>query len=145
MTLKLLKIQMKDIEWRAFCHTASRSTMVLLILRPNGYTTITIICTQTKAHHGAISKMYPADYCNLTEFFEFHLYLSQNYRKRKQIHMEIQKNFVMDGRTDGQTDVLVEIVMQMEIQKILSNCSSQQGTFLKLRQLCSGLCMSGSA
>ena len=26
---------------------------------------------QTQADPGAISKMYPADYCNLTEFFEF--------------------------------------------------------------------------
>ena len=26
---------------------------------------------QTQADPGAISKIYPADYCNLTEFFEF--------------------------------------------------------------------------
>ena len=59
--------------------------------------------------------MYPADNCNLTEFFEFHLYLSQNYSKRKWIHMEIQK--------------------------ILLNCSGQQGTFLKF---CQGQPMSGT-
>ena len=48
--------------------------------------------------------MYPAGYHNLREFFGFHLELSQNWEK------------------------------QIDVQKILSNCSCQQGTFLKLRQ-----------
>ena len=63
---------------------------------------------QTQAKVGAISKKYPADYCNLTELFEFTFE-----------SISVSCNF--DSNTS-------------EIQKILSNCSSQQGTFLKLRQ-----------
>ena len=48
-------------------------------------------------------KLYPADYCNLTDFFEFHLYLSQNYKK-----------------TGNR--------FKCKFSKIQSNCSSQQGT-----------------
>ena len=49
----------------------------------------------------------PADYCNLTDFFEFPCE-----------SISVSCNF--DSNTS-------------EIQKILSNCSGQQGTFLKLR------------
>ena len=51
--------------------------------------------------------MYPADYCNLTEFFEFPCE-----------SISVSCNF--DSNTS-------------EIQKILSKCSSQQGTYLKFR------------
>ena len=58
--------------------------------------------TQTQADPGAISKMYPVDYCNLTEFFEFTFE-----------SISVSCNF--DSNTS-------------EIQEILSNCSGQQGT-----------------
>ena len=51
----------------------------------------------------------PADRCNLTEFFDFTFE-----------SISVSCNF--DSNTS-------------EIQKILSNCSSQQGAFLKLRQV----------
>ena len=62
-----------------------------------------------QAEPGAISKMYSADYCHLTEFLKFPC---------ESISISVFGNF--DSNTS-------------EIQNFLSNCSSQQSTFLKLR------------
>ena len=65
-------------------------------------------CSRHPSSYGPVSKMYPADYYNLTEFFEFSCE-----------SISVSCNF--DSNTS-------------EIQNILSNCSGQQGTILKLRQ-----------